>query len=341
MLDSGAYRAQELAAMRAIAQWRLILINRPPWFEKSGFPVKADSFLDLVQILDTMQEDRFEKYLAEIGGFTDDEANHFADLCTDYIDFYLKTFPGRRVIVPLSTMIAHHVIYSKLVGYKPGFARVLEIGPGCGYLSFPLRHHSVLENYTQIETTESFYLLQNLVNSHVFGGEHHELALNTETSAHHNFYTPVAGWSVTDYEPPQTIEVERGHKAVHSPWWRIGDVAMGQFDIVTSNANLTEMSREALFQYLALIREVLTDDGALIVQCFGCQARSLTSTLADLNEAGFSPVAFHPAGKRFCVINAVFIGYRHPEYEAHKHIDPSSIYLDRDLDFVNRMYFLN
>ncbi len=151
MLDAAAYRASETAAKRAIASWRLSNINDPYIFQNQGFPVRTDSVLDLAQILDTMQEERFDYYMREIGGFTEEEAAFFADVCIDYIDFYQNTFERDRVIVPLSTMIAHYVIYRKLIGYSPNFSRVLEIGPGCGYLSFFLRHHAQLEDYSQVE----------------------------------------------------------------------------------------------------------------------------------------------------------------------------------------------
>src|SRR5205807_1476998 len=136
MLDSAAYRVSETNAKRAIADWRFSNINDPHIFQNQGFPVRADSFLDLAQILDTMQEGRFDFYMNEVGGFTDEDASSFVRACLDYIDFYRSFFQKDRVVVPLSTLIAHFVIYKKLLGYNPQFTRLLEIGPGCGYLSF-------------------------------------------------------------------------------------------------------------------------------------------------------------------------------------------------------------
>src|SRR5215813_3019809 len=160
MIDAGAYRANETSAKRAIADWRLSNINDPYVFQNQGFPVRADSFLDLAQILDTMQEGRFDFYMKEVGGLTDEDTDTFLRACLAYIDFYRSTFQRDRVIVPLSTLISHFVIYKKLLGYNPTFRRLLELGPGCGYLSFYLRDHTTLDDYTQIESTESFYLLQ-------------------------------------------------------------------------------------------------------------------------------------------------------------------------------------
>src|SRR4051812_42371923 len=151
MLDAIAYRASETNAKRAIADWRFSNVHDPYVFQNQGFPVRADSFLDLAQILDTMQEGRFDYYMKELGGFTEDDTRCFVKACLDYIDFYTSFFQRERVVVPLSTLIAHFVAYKKLLGYNPGFTRLLELGPGCGYLSFFLRHHKPLVDYTQIE----------------------------------------------------------------------------------------------------------------------------------------------------------------------------------------------
>src|SRR5437868_12760692 len=88
MIDAAAYRANETNAKRAIADWRLSNINDPYIFQNQGFPVRADSFLDLAQLLDSMQEGRFDYYMRELGGFTDEEMTFFVSVCLDYIDFY-------------------------------------------------------------------------------------------------------------------------------------------------------------------------------------------------------------------------------------------------------------
>src|SRR3954470_5247091 len=116
MIDAAAYRANETSAKRAIADWRLSNINDPYVFQNQGFPVRADSFLDLAQILDTMQEGRFDYYIKELGGFTEDDTDVFVNACLDYINFYTSLFQRERVVVPLSTLIAHFVAYKKLLG---------------------------------------------------------------------------------------------------------------------------------------------------------------------------------------------------------------------------------
>jgi len=346
MLDAPAYRASEITAKRAIASWRLSNINDPYIFQNQGFPVRTDSVIDLAQILDTMQEERFDYYMGEIGGLTDEEADFFADVCIDYIEFYQKTFERDRVIVPLSTMIAHYVIYRKLIGYNSNFTRLLEIGPGCGYLSFFLRHHAPLQDYSQIESTESFYLLQSHINSHVFGSRFAEHALSQQASASHNFYVAKMRWHDDfHYEEQNLIDVPRKPICNHYPWWRIGDVAKKRFDIISSNANLNEFSREALFQYLSVMRDVLADDGVIIAQCLGGGSPTYDTVFANMKSAGFVPVVLVAGdadpGRIFVVANGVFVGEKHPLYAEYADKTPAFHMWDREIDFVNRMYFLN
>jgi hypothetical protein len=243
-------------------------------------------------------------------------------------------------------MIAHYVIFRKLIGYNPKFARVLEIGPGCGYLSFFLRHHAYLKDYSQVESTEAFYLLQSHINSHVFGARFSEHAISQRALADHNFYVAKMKWyNEFHFEEQKILELPRTPVCNHYPWWRLGDVAERRFDIISSNANLNEFSREALIQYLSVIRDVLTDDGAIIAQCLGGGAPTYDSVFATIKSVGFVPVALlhgdADPGRNFVVTNGVFVGKNHPLYAAYADRRLTFSTWDRDIDFINRMYFIN
>jgi hypothetical protein len=346
MLDASAYRSNETNAKRAIADWRLSNINDPYIFQNQGFPVRVDSFLDLAQILDTMQEDRFDYYIKEVGGFTEEDKALFVKACLDYVAFYHSVFQRDRVVLPLSTMIAHFVIYKKLSGFSPNFNRLLELGPGCGYLSFFLRDHKALVDYTQIESTESFYLLQSHINSHVFGSGFDEHALSKHALNDHGAYQPKLKWhNPFHYENQKIVSIARETVCNHFPWWRIGDVSKRKYDIVSSNANLNEFSREALFQYLSLIRDVLPDDGVIISQCLGGGPPTYDSIFANMKSAGFVPVGLvqidNVPGRIFVVTNGIFVGEKHPLFSKFVDRTPTFPMLERDLDFINKMYFIN
>ena len=346
MLDASAYRSNETNAKRAIADWRLSNVNDPYVFQNQGFPVRADSFLDLAQILDTMQEDRFDYYMKEVGGFTEDDIELFVSACLDYIDFYHSVFQRDRVVLPLSTMIAHFVIYRKLTGFLPNFSRLLELGPGCGYLTFFLRDHQSLLDYTQIESTEAFYLLQSHINSHIFGSRFDEHALSKLAINDHGAYHPKLKWhNPFHYEDQKVVTIERETVCNHFPWWRIGDVANRKYEIVSTNANLNEFSREALFQYLSLIRDVLKDDGVIISQCLGGGPPTYETIFQNMKSAGFVPAGLvqinDVPGRTFVVSNAIFVGEKHPLFAKYADRKPVFPMLDREQDFINNMYFIN
>jgi hypothetical protein len=64
-----------------------------------------------------------------------------------------------------------------------------------------------------------------------------------------------------------------------------------------------------------------------------------------MKAADFVPVALVQVsdvpGRVFVVSNAVFVGKKHPLYAKHADAPPRFPTLDRSLDFVNKMYFLN
>src|SRR6185436_7857234 len=217
----------------------------------------------------------------------------------------------------------------------------LELGPGCGYLSFFLRNHHALEDYSQIESTESFYLLQSHINAHVFGSRFAEHALSRHALDDHAAYVSKLNWhNPFHYEEQKIISVESKPVCNHYPWWQIAAAANRRYDIVTSNANLNEFSREALFQYLSLIRDVLADDGAIIAQCLGGGKPTYDSIFADMKSAGFVPIGLvqidNVPGRIFVVSNAIFVGEKHPLYQHYATRTPAFPTLDRNLDFLNK-----
>ena len=56
-------------------------------------------------------------------------------VCQDSARFQKTYLPHRDAVLPLSTLLSSFALYKKLKGAKDTFASVLEIGPGCGYLS--------------------------------------------------------------------------------------------------------------------------------------------------------------------------------------------------------------
>jgi SAM-dependent methyltransferase len=268
MLEISEYRYAEAAAKAQIRSWWVAQTHHVDHFERSGFPVRPNHFFEIGQLLDTMQENRHASFMKELDGLGARDLELIINALVQSIEFQLIHFPRREPLLPISTMLSSLVLYKKIAAAcdRP---RVLEVGPGCGYLSFFLAQDAGLKEYAQVEAAESFYLLQNRVNAHCFGSGFLDLA--------HQF-------DRADYSFTSRTEMERGvalddkiarHvKCSHFPWWMLGLLhERGPvYDVVTSNANLNEFSRPALKDYLSIFGRVLKPDGVFIVQCTGFTA---------------------------------------------------------------------
>ena len=154
-MDILDYRRAETLAKTALREWRLPLAHMPPTFIDNGFPLRLESRDQLLLILDTMQEDRFDYYVQEMGGLSPSEIHELVDALSAFAGFHLATFPGKTVQLPLSTFLSQLVIAIKLRHLRPR-GQVLEVGPGCGYLSYFISNDSEIRRYHTIEVTESF-----------------------------------------------------------------------------------------------------------------------------------------------------------------------------------------
>lgn len=366
MLDSATYRTSERLAKSRLPAWQIAQTHNVDHFEKVGFPVRIDSIQELGPLLDTMQENRFDKYMRELGGLTAEEYGTVLDACRHAVEFQLRFFPSREPVLPASTLLSVFCLYKKLLGVDQNFRSVLEIGPGCGYLSYFLRDHGSLQSYSQIEACESFYILQNLVNLHCFGSNVDERAfVPQDTVLGDYFTTPNA---VTEFAPPVRVPRERA-RCTHYPWWRIGELISRdiKFQIVTSNANLLEFSHAALGDYLALIQQVLMPSGAFLVQCMGYPSHgSIQSLLEQLHACGFALLAMpqedivtgpprldqrsdllaHLRGKGaasdpvvFTVNNALLVKAGHPLFEKYREAHNYRLQFIGDEALVNSVFF--
>jgi hypothetical protein len=314
-VDIGSYRLNERLANAAIPSWRLKAIHGAHIFAAAGFPLRVDSTDELVNLLDTMQENRYQVYLRELGGLDDSDQAALVDALVDYCLFFRSNFAGGDAVMPVSTMIAHLALSRKLRGL--GARRILEIGPGCGYLSFFLKARVDLESYSQIETAESFYLLQNLVNKHVFGHRFCEYAQSDWSKHAASPILEANAYRGEHLEISPRIRLSLPQKCFHYPWWRLGDLVEKRFDVVTSNANLNEFSRGAFDQYVWLIDRVLEQDGCLLVQCPGGGPLPMDYIFQQLLGKRLMPIAMVaadsdvPGAPRFAVANFLFVREKH------------------------------
>lgn len=338
-MDAASYRLSEVLAKRGMRSLRQTGIHAPEYFESTGFLTRVESMEDLVVLLDVMHNNRYDDFMAELGGLDEADMAELLGAYAEYARFFLTQFPSAEIPIPLSGMLSQYAIALKLRGI-PERKSVLEIGPGSGLLSFFLANDPSIERYDQVEATESFYLLQSLVNRHVYGHrfiDHAQFDSRAADLGGIDFETVRTRHKeiLVNYETPEGLTVERHPRAEHFPWWRLEDVAARRYDVVTSNANLTEFNETALRYYAALFVQVLKPTGVFLAQCPGGGRTSGDVALRALMDVGLRPLLIaaryigrnqkHPAalpeGKQLVTANLIFVPPGHPSYE--KASDPN------------------
>ena len=226
--------------------------------------------------------------MMELGGLSPENLAALTRALTEAVKFQLTHLPKRKPIVPFSTMISSFVLYRKITGYKPDVELILEVGPGCGYLSFFLAHHSSLRDYSQVEACESFYILQSMINSYLFGHTFRDFAIGARGQ-------DLAIHIRKDVDKPIVLSDDDlpSQNCFHYPWWTLSALNEGskKYDLVTSNANLNEFTRNALRDYLTIFSQVMKEDGIFLVQCTGFTAHGSLEDLFDvLYSFRFAPL---------------------------------------------------
>uniref|UniRef100_UPI00138E1AC8 hypothetical protein n=1 Tax=Campylobacter fetus TaxID=196 RepID=UPI00138E1AC8 len=287
MLDIGYYREQENAAKTNCPNWMIYETNNLDVFEKTGFPVRINNFQQTYMMMDSMNDSLFDEYMQEFGGFNEDELNEFLHALKSHIDYQRNAYPQKDHFLPLDTMISAFSIKKKLFNLDPNLKSLLEIGSGAGAFSF-FAHN--LENYTQIEACESFYILQSAINFYLFKDKFKEEVFEKQN----NNYFSSLNETNKDYVEIKNI----GGGVSHFPYWKLAKVysKKEEFDMVMSNANLVEFSTRALNDYLSIINNILKNDGIFFVQCFGGTVlRDTNIAFEALYNHGFSPLFIvHP-----------------------------------------------
>lgn len=366
MLDIPTYRMYQELAKSQMPSWRLYQRHSVEFFFLSMLP-------QLRSMLDALHEGRFNRFMKEMGGLAEEDLNIFLDVCKDTIAFQRIHFPNFDPIVPLNNLIATLCIYRKIKALNPDFSSLLEIGPGCGYMPFFLKNnHAVLENYTQIEAAESFYLLQNYIDEYLYGNRfaQHVYPNDFKLGDFHGAEIYNLNSESAERMDTITIDLPMESKIVHQyPWWQLGQLMSSEekYEIIMSNANLMEFTPVALKDYLALIYAKLSSNGMLFVQCFGGGAWGSVEKVPDIIETlykfGFAPLflALKDEGlakcspqwrnhdnylnitksdpRSFALSNAVFISRKHDLYKEYFNYDNFQDFFFAPLPNIREAFF--
>src|SRR5690349_19375336 len=98
MLDQVQYRLAENVAKQQLPTWRIAQRHTLEVFEKAGFPVRVNSLADLRPLIDTMQENRFDSYMRELGGLTPARHSLLMNALRGISIFQLKYFNTQELI---------------------------------------------------------------------------------------------------------------------------------------------------------------------------------------------------------------------------------------------------
>ena len=157
-------------AGRATVSNRVIEAFSLEVFETLGYPCRIDSESELWRYHDVMQEGRFIQNLRLISSYSD----HDFDLVTTTAKQILS-FSERELAIRNS---GKHALtrslyqYQLLMKHRPhdGPLRILEIGPGSGYLGLLLANDG--HQYFAMDAAQAFYLYQKKLWTDIYQNHH-------------------------------------------------------------------------------------------------------------------------------------------------------------------------
>ena len=204
-----------------------------------GFPFKVDSESELWRYHDSMQDGRFKKNLRLIGSFSEQEFDLVIKTAKQILSFSERELTIRNSGKHALTRSLYQ--YQLLMKNRPhdGPLRILEIGPGSGYLGLLLANDG--HQYFAMDAAQAFYLYQKKLWSDIYGADYFDYSESTSR--------------------PDNAKV------THIPWWRFANLSIPipDVDIVTINHALCEMHPTAVKTIFARLYATWGDDDKKLV----------------------------------------------------------------------------
>ena len=127
-------------------------------FETLGYPCRIESESELWRYHDVMQEGRFKQNLRLIGNYSEHDFELITKTAKQILGFSERELPIRNSGKHALTRSLYQ--YQLLMKNRPhdGSLRILEIGPGSGYLGMLLANDG--HQYFAMDATQAFYLYQ-------------------------------------------------------------------------------------------------------------------------------------------------------------------------------------
>ncbi len=204
-----------------------------------GYPFKINNESELWRYHDVMQEGRFESNLRLISNFTDHEFELLTKTARQILSFSERHFPIRNSGKHALTRSLYQ--YQLIMKNRPhdGPLKILEIGPGSGYLGMLLANDG--HEYYAMDAAQAFYLYQK------------------------KLWSDVCGAGYFDYS--EASSRPENARITHIPWWQFANLSipLPNIDIVTINHALAEMHENAVKTIFARLYTMWGDDDKKIV----------------------------------------------------------------------------
>ena len=234
-------------------------------FTTLGYPCRIEDESELWRYHDVMQEGRFKDNLRLIGKYTNDEFDLITKTAKQILGFSERHLPIRNSGKHALTRSLHQ--YQLLMKNRPhdGPLRILEIGPGSGYLGLLLANAG--HQYFAMDAAQAFYLYQKKLWSDIYGSDYFDYSESTSR--------------------PDTAKV------THIPWWQFANLSIPipDVDVVTINHALCEMHPSAVRTIFARLYAAWgdTDKKLVLAESWGYDYFKRKETmLADIRSESFA-----------------------------------------------------
>ena len=234
-------------------------------FNAVGYPCRIAAESELWRYHDVMQEGRFNENLRLIGNYSEKEFELVTKTANQILSFSERHLPIRNSGKHALTRSLYQ--FQLLMKHRPhdGPLRILEIGPGSGYLGMLLVNDG--HQYFAMDAAQAFYLYQKKLWSDIYGADYFDYS---ESSSR-----------------PDTAKV------THIPWWQFANLSIPipDVDVATINHALTEMHPQAVKTIFTRLYSAWgdTDKKLVLAESWGFDFFKRKETmLADIRSASFA-----------------------------------------------------
>ena len=234
-------------------------------FTTLGYPCRIDDESELWRYHDVMQEGRFKQNLRLIGSYSDHEFELITRTAKQILSFSERHLPIRNSGKHALTRSLYQ--YQLLMKHRPhdGPLRVLEIGPGSGYLGLLLANDG--HQYFAMDAAQALYLYQKKLWSDIYGSDYFDYSESTSR-----------------------LDTA---KVTHIPWWQFANlsVPIPDVDIVTINHALCEMHPQAIKTVFARLYSAWgdTDKKLVLAESWGLDYfKRMDAMITDIRLKSFA-----------------------------------------------------